>query len=100
MPQSYPGQHLPARWAKCSTIRDLHIRYTSVVGSFYVHSIAPPRLNRVQADGTILRVLQCEEDDEGADCIAGIQTSGQDNYRKSNAWSEYVGFASSGVKES
>jgi hypothetical protein len=67
------------------------VGYTSEVGSFGVHSIAPPRLNRIQSDGAILWVLQCKEDDDDAEGITCIQSSGQDNYRKPSAWSEFVG---------
>jgi hypothetical protein len=68
-----------------------------LVGRSGVQSIAPTRLNRVQADCTILRVLQCE-DDEGANRITSIQTSEQEIYRKPKSLSESVGFV--GVKES
>jgi hypothetical protein len=65
---------LPSRRAKSPTIWDLLVRHTSVVGSFGVHSIAPPCLNRVEPDRPILRVLKNKEDDEGADGIARFQS--------------------------
>jgi hypothetical protein len=54
---------LPARRAKRTTIWDLLVWHTNVVGSFGVHSIAPPCLNCVEPDRPILRVLKSKEDD-------------------------------------
>jgi hypothetical protein len=64
--------HSPTRRTKPSTIRDLLIRHTKVVGCFGVHGVTPPLLNGVQSDRSVLRILQNEEDDDDADAIASI----------------------------
>jgi hypothetical protein len=68
-----------ARRAKRFVVWDLLIRHTTVVHSADVHSMAPPRPNRVQANRTILGVLEREENDDGnrdTDSITHIQSTG------------------------
>ena len=69
------------RRAERSALWDRIVWHAKVVGSFGVDSIAPPCLNVVQANRTTLRILQGKEDEEAADGITGVQTSGQNIYR-------------------
>ena len=73
---------LPARRAERPSLWHRLDWHTSIIRGLLVDRIAPPVLDVVQADGTILRILQSKEYRSGTDGITSIQSSGQHIWRK------------------
>jgi hypothetical protein len=46
------------------------------ITSLCVNSVSPPCLNGVSTDGTVLRVLEDEKDQDRRECASGIEGSG------------------------
>jgi len=68
----------PRPRSKEFTLGDLQQRRTKTVGGVEWESISPPGLNSVFSNCAVLRILQTEEDQDGADGDTGIKSSGQD----------------------
>lgn len=71
---------LPARRTERFAIRNSPVGHARKVGRLGINRIAPPRLNGVQRDRAVLRVLQSKEDDDETDSITRIQSSRQHIY--------------------
>ena len=81
---------LPARRAERPSLRYRLGWHTSIIRGLRVDHIAPPVLNAVQADGTIIWILQSKEYHNSTDGISSIQSSGQHIWRRRSKWSETI----------
>ena len=67
---------LPACRAERLALRECLERNALAISRFRVHSVAPPILDSIEANFSILGVLKSEIDDDHTDSVTRLQRSG------------------------
>jgi len=67
---------LPTFRAECFTPSEKFVWNAREISRTPVHGVAPPLLDSVQADVSVVRVLKNKEDEYSTDSVGRIQSSG------------------------